>query len=155
MSREFLIDTAEGTVTNLLHVPVRRLGYCHYPVMRSKMFTSVSQFLFISLLMVSKYPNFGLPLGLTPASSTSMSSTVLVVWLSSLRLTCPYQRHDQCQFKYIFLFWSTNVSLFCATPMLCVTFMIGDYTKLTKTGDRSNGTPMFATVLSDDNVVPF
>ena len=30
--------------------------------------------------------NFALPLGLTP--STSMFSTVLVIWLSSLRLTC-------------------------------------------------------------------
>ena len=32
------------------------------------------------------YRNFGLPRGLTP--STTMSSTVLVVWHSSLRLTC-------------------------------------------------------------------
>ena len=53
-----------------------------------RMLTSVSPFFFTSLLMVSMYLNFGLPLGLT--LSTSMSSTVLVIWLSSLRLTCPY-----------------------------------------------------------------
>ena len=58
--------------------------------LRSRMLTSVSPFFLISLLMVSMYLNFGLPLGLTP--STSMSNTVLVIWLSSLRLTCPYQR---------------------------------------------------------------
>ena len=58
--------------------------------LRSRMLTSVSPFFFMSLLMVSMYRNFGLPLGLTP--STTMSSTVLVIWLWSLRLTCPYQR---------------------------------------------------------------
>ena len=62
--------------------------------LRSRMLTSVSPFFLISLLMVSLYPNFGLPLGLTP--STSMSNTVLVIWLSSLRLTCPYQRSRFC-----------------------------------------------------------
>ena len=40
------------------------------------------------------YLNVGLPLGRTP--STSMSSTALVIWLSSLRLTCPYQRSRFC-----------------------------------------------------------
>ena len=53
--------------------------------LRSRMLPSVSPFLLMSLLMVSMYRNFGLPLGLTP--STTMTSTVLVVWLSSLRLT--------------------------------------------------------------------
>ena len=71
-----------------------RPGYCHSPVIRSRMLTSVSPFFLIYLLMVSMYLNFGLPLGLTP--STSMSSTVLVVLLSSLRLTCPYQRSRFC-----------------------------------------------------------
>ena len=49
---------------------------------------------FISLLMVSMSPNVVLPLGPTP--STSMSSTVLVIWLSSLHLACPYQRSRFC-----------------------------------------------------------
>ena len=48
--------------------------------------------------MVSIYLSVGLPLGLTP--SNSMSNTVLVIWLSSLRLTCPCQRlpllHQVC-----------------------------------------------------------
>ena len=46
--------------------------------LRSRMLTSVSPFL-IYLLMVSMYLNFGIPLGITP--STTMSSTVLVIWL--------------------------------------------------------------------------
>ena len=50
--------------------------------LRSIMLSSVSPFFLISLLMVSMYFNFGLPLGLTP--STSMSTTVLVIWLSYL-----------------------------------------------------------------------
>ena len=62
--------------------------------LRSRMLTSVSAFFLMSLLMVSMYLNFGLPRGLTP--STTMSSTVLVVWHSSLRLTCPYQRSRFC-----------------------------------------------------------
>ena len=62
--------------------------------LRSRMSTSVSPFFFMSLLMVSIYLSFGLPLSLTP--STSMSSTVLVIWLSSLRPTCPYQRSRFC-----------------------------------------------------------
>ena len=62
--------------------------------LRSRMLTSVGPFFFISLLIVSMYLNVGFPLGLTP--STSMSSTVLVIWLSSLRLTCPYQRSRFC-----------------------------------------------------------
>ena len=62
--------------------------------LRSRMLTSVSPFLLMSLLMVSMYSNFGLPLGLTP--STTMSSTVLVIWLSSLCLTCPYQCSRFC-----------------------------------------------------------
>ena len=61
---------------------------------RSRMWTSVSPFFLMSLLMVSMYLNFGLPLGLTP--STTMFSTVLGVWLSSQRLTCPYQRSRLC-----------------------------------------------------------
>ena len=61
----------------------------------SRMLTSVSPFFLISLLMVSMYLNFGHLLGLTP--STSMSNTVLVIlWLSSLRLTCPYQGSRFC-----------------------------------------------------------
>ena len=55
--------------------------------LRSRMLTSVSPFFLISLLIVSMYLNFGLPLGLTP--STSISNTVLVIWLSSLRLSIP------------------------------------------------------------------
>ena len=62
--------------------------------LRWRMLTSVSPFSLISLLMVSMYLNFGLPLDLTP--STSMSSTALVIWLSSLRLTCPYQHSRFC-----------------------------------------------------------
>ena len=62
--------------------------------LRSRMMTSVSPFFLMSLLMVSMYLNVGRPLGLTP--STTMSSTVLVIWLSSLRLTCPYQRSRFC-----------------------------------------------------------
>ena len=62
--------------------------------LRSRMLTSVSPFLFMSLLTVSMYRNFGLPIGLIP--STTRSSTVQVVWLSSLRLTCPYQRSRFC-----------------------------------------------------------
>ena len=61
--------------------------------LRSRMLTSVSPFFLISLL-VSMYLNFGLPLGLT--TSTTMSSTVPVVWHSSLRLTCPCQRSRFC-----------------------------------------------------------
>ena len=73
----------------------------------SRMLTSVSPFFFMSLLMVSMYLNFGLPLGLTP--STTMSSTVLVVWLSSLRLTCPYQRSSA---KGVLL--STELLMLCS-----------------------------------------
>ena len=57
----------------------------------SRMLTSVSPFFFMSLLMVSIYLSFGLPLGRTP--STSMSCTVLVIWLPS---PCPYQRSRFC-----------------------------------------------------------
>ena len=62
--------------------------------MRSRMLTSVSQLFVIYILMVSLYLKFGLPLGLTP--SASMSSAVLVIWLSFLRLTCPNQRSRFC-----------------------------------------------------------
>ena len=62
--------------------------------LRSSRLTSVTPFFFMSLLMVSMYRNVGLPLGLTP--STTMFSTVLVVWLSYLRLICPYQRSRFC-----------------------------------------------------------
>ena len=65
----------------------------------------------ISLLMVSVYLNVGLPLGLTP--STSMSSTVLVVWLSYLRLTCPYQRSCFC---------IRRVVISCHSPDLVIYF---------------------------------
>ena len=60
-------------------------------------FREVSHFAMFShicILMVSIYLSFGLPLGLTHC--TSMSSTVLVIWLSSLRLTGPYQRSRVC-----------------------------------------------------------
>ena len=57
--------------------------------LRSRMLTSVSPFFLMSLVIVSMYLNFGLPLGHKP--STTMSSTVLVLWLSYRRLTCPYQ----------------------------------------------------------------
>ena len=57
--------------------------------LRSRMLTSVSPFFFMSFLIVSVvYLNFGLDVGLAP--STTMSSTVLVIWLSYLRVTCPY-----------------------------------------------------------------
>ena len=82
-----------------LKAPPRKLRALEIVILqslRSRMLTSVNPFFFKSLLMVYMYFNFGLPLGLTP--STSMSSTVLVihVWLSSLRLTCPYQRSRFC-----------------------------------------------------------
>ena len=72
------------------------------------MLTSVSPFFLISLLMVSMYLNFGLPLGLTP--STSMSNTVLVIWLSSLCLTCPYQRSRFC-IRCVAIGWTVAASL--------------------------------------------
>ena len=50
-----------------------RPGNCHSPVIAVEN-VDVSPFFLMSLLMVSMYLNFGLPLGLTP--STSMSSTV-------------------------------------------------------------------------------
>ena len=62
--------------------------------LRSRMLTSVIPFLFMSLLMVSIYLSFALPLARTP--STSMFSTVLVIWVSYLLLTCPYQRSRFC-----------------------------------------------------------
>ena len=83
--------------------------------LRSRMLTSVSPFFLISLLMVSMYLNFGLPLGLTP--STSMSSTVLVIWLSSLRLTCPYQRSRFC-IRCVAIGWTVAASLI-SSFLLC------------------------------------
>ena len=76
--------------------------------LRSRMLTSVSPFFFMSLLMVSIYRNFGLPLGLT--LSTTMSSTVLVIWISSLRLTCPYQRSRFC-IRCVVIGWTVAASL--------------------------------------------
>ena len=76
--------------------------------LRSRMLTSVSPFFLISLLMVSMYLNFGLRLGLTP--STSMSNTVVVLWLSSLRLTCPYQRSRFC-IRCVAIGWTVAASL--------------------------------------------
>ena len=72
------------------------------------MLTPVSPFFLISLLMVSMYRNFGLPLGLTP--STTMSITVLVVWLSYLRLTCAYQRSRFC-IRCVDIGWTVAASL--------------------------------------------
>ena len=68
-------------------------GNSHCPVFAVKNVFCIIAFCLISLLIVSMYINFGLPLGLAP---TSMSSTVLVIWLSSLHLTCPYQRSRSC-----------------------------------------------------------
>ena len=83
--------------------------------LRSRMLTSVSPFFLISLLMVSMYLNFGLPLGLIP--STSMSNTVLVIWLSSLRLTCPYQRSRFC-IRCVAIGWTVAASLI-SSFLLC------------------------------------
>ena len=82
--------------------------------LRSIMLTSVSPFFLISLL-VSMYLNFGLPLGLTP--STSMSNTVRVIWLSSLRLTCPYQRSRFC-IRCVAIGWTVAASLI-SSFLLC------------------------------------
>ena len=76
--------------------------------LRSRMLMSISPFFFLSLLMVSIYLNVGLPLGLTP--STSMPSTVLVIWLSSLHLTCPYQRSHFC-IRCVVISWTVAASL--------------------------------------------
>ena len=76
--------------------------------LRSRMLTSFSPFFFMSLMMVSMYRNFGLPLGLTP--STTTSSTVLVIWLSSLRLTFPYQRSRFC-IRCVVIGWTVAASL--------------------------------------------
>ena len=65
--------------------------------------------------MVSMYLNFGLSLGLTP--STSMSNTVLVIWLSSLRLTCPYQRSRFC-IRCVTIGWTVAASLI-SSFLLC------------------------------------
>ena len=54
-------------------------------------------------------------LGLTP--STSMSSTVLVVWFSSLRLTCPYQRSRFC-IRCVAIGWTVATSLI-SSFLLC------------------------------------
>ena len=83
--------------------------------LRSRMLTSVSQFFFMSLLMVSMYRNFGIHLDLTP--STTMSSTVLVIWLSSLRLTCPYQRSRLC-IRCVVIGWTVAASLI-SSFLLC------------------------------------
>ena len=83
--------------------------------LRSRMLTSVSPFSLMSLLMVSMYLNFGLPLGITP--STTMSSTVLVVWLSSRRLTCPYQRSRFC-IRCVAIGWTVAASLI-SSFLLC------------------------------------
>ena len=83
--------------------------------LRSRMLTSVSPFFFMSLLMVSMYRDFGLPLGLTP--STAMSSTVLVIWLSSLRLTCPHQRSRFC-IRCVVIGWTVAASLI-SSFLLC------------------------------------
>ena len=83
--------------------------------LRSRMLTSVSPFFLISLLMVSMYLNFGLPLGLTP--STSMPNTVLVIWLSSLRLTFPYQPSRFC-IRCVAIGWTVAASLI-SSFLLC------------------------------------
>ena len=82
--------------------------------LRSRMLTSVSPFFFMSLLMMSMYHNVGFPLGLTP--STSMSSTVLVIWLSSLWLTCPYQRSRFC-IRCVVIGWNVGASLISPFPL--------------------------------------
>ena len=106
-------------------------GYCHSPVLAVKN-VDVRQpiLLYISLLMVSIiiiYLNFGLPLGLTPFTS----STVRVIWLSSLRLTClffwiklvPYLAYVHCQVARICLTKCTSLPRshqWCACTMLYV-----------------------------------
>ena len=72
------------------------------------MLTSVSAFFLMSLLTVSMYRNVGLPLDLTP--STTMSSTVMLVWLSSRRLPCPYQRSRFC-IRCVAIGWTVAASL--------------------------------------------
>ena len=62
----------------------------------------------MSLLIVSMYRTVDLPLGLTPF--TTMSRTVLVVWLSYLRLTCPYQRSRFC-IRCVAIGWTVAASL--------------------------------------------
>ena len=73
------ISQLEGSSTSLSHPDNAIL-----PSLWSRMLTFVGPFFLISLLMVSMYLNFGLPLGLT--HFTSMSSTVLVIWISAPRL---------------------------------------------------------------------
>ena len=68
---------------------VGRPGYCHSPVLAVKNVDVRRPILLrVSSDGANIYINFSLPLGLTP--STSVYSTVLVTWLSSLRLTYPY-----------------------------------------------------------------
>ena len=87
--------------------------------LRSRMLMSVSPFFFLSLLMVSIYLNVGLPLGLTP--STSMPSSVLVIRLSSLRQTCPYQRSRFCARPVLLTCYRLNC---CCFPDLFIYFVL-------------------------------
>ena len=79
----------EGSSTS-----VGRPGSCQSPVLAIENVDVCQPILLDVSFDGIMYLNFGFPLGLTP--STTMSSTVLVVWLSSLRLTCPYQRSRFC-----------------------------------------------------------
>ena len=90
-------------------------GNCQSPVLAVENVDDVSPFFLIYLLMVSMYLNFSLPLGITP--STSMSNTVLVIWLSSLRLTCPYQRSRFC-IRCVAIGWTVAASLI-SSFLLC------------------------------------
>ena len=66
------------------------------PPLRSRMLTSVSPFFLISLLMVSVYLSCVLHLGIISFTPMSSILLVIIVWLASLRLTCPYQRSRFC-----------------------------------------------------------
>ena len=85
--------------------------------LRLRMLKSVSPFFFMSLLMVSMHLNVGLSLGLTP--STPMSSTVRVIWLSSLHLTCPYQRSRFC-IRCVVIGWTVAAALITSFRIIVV-----------------------------------
>ena len=99
----------------LFHVGGSPLATAILQSLPSRMLTSANPFFFISLPMVSMYLTFGLPLGIAP--STTMSSTDLVVWLSSLRLTCPYQRSRYC-IRCVAIGWTVAASLI-SSFLLC------------------------------------
>ena len=91
-----------------------RPGNCRYPRF------AVSPFSLISLVIVCMYLSCGRPLGLT--TFNSMSSTVLVIWLSYLRLC---QRRPFC-FRCVYIGWTVAALLSASFRMwdLRLTFRI-------------------------------